>query len=138
MLLNNSKIFPRIGLDFLIKMDQPLSGLVFFEAWECRVVSDDVPVSEYKNQTNQMNQTRDSNVFRCEYGSKPRSNTVCAVNVDEWEPCTSTNTFDYLNSEPCIFIKLNKVCLLINFYDDSNKGLYDICTNDFSICLISS
>jgi len=66
------------------------------------------------------------------------SNKVCFVDVDAWEPCTSADTFDYLNSEPCVFIKLNKVCLLINFYDESNKGFYDICTNDFSTGLISS
>jgi len=63
---------------------------------------------------------------------------VCAVNVDAWEPCTSANNFDYLSSEPCVFIKLNKVCLPINFYDDSNKVFYDICTNDFSTCLVFS
>jgi len=111
-------------------MDKQLSG--FFEAWECRVLNHDVPVSEYKNQT------LESNVVPCKYGSKLESNTVCAVDVNAWKPCTSANNFDYLNSEPCVFIKLNKVCLLINFYDDSNKGFYDICTNDFSICLISS
>ena len=130
ILLNNSKIFPLIGLDFLIKMGQQLSGL--FEAWECRFISYDVPVSEYKNQT------WESNVVSCEYGSMLESNKVCFVDVDAWEPCTSADTFDYLNSEPCVFIKLNKVCLLINFYDESNKGFYDICTNDFSTGLISS
>ncbi|GFG39926.1 hypothetical protein Cfor_08983 [Coptotermes formosanus] len=60
-------------------------------------------LEEYKNQT------RSRNVVHCDYRNKPNGNTVCAVDVDAWEPCTSANTFDYLNSEPCVFIKLNKI-----------------------------
>jgi hypothetical protein len=104
----------------------------FLRPENAELLSHDVSVSEYKNQT------QESNVVSCKYGSKLESNTVCAVDVDAWEPCTSANTFDYLNREPCVFIKLNKVCLLIHFYDDSNKGFYGICTNDFYTGLISS
>ena len=84
-------------------------------------------VSEYENQT------QSSNVVPCVYGNKPKGNTVCAVDVDAWEPCTSAKTFGYFNSTPCIFIKLNKVCLLINIYDESRKGYYGVCTYDFSL-----
>lgn len=103
-------------------MDQQLSEYV--EPWEWTIVSHDVVVSEYKNQT------RSRNVVHCDYRNKPNGNTVCAVDVDAWEPCTSANTFDYLNSEPCVFIKLNKVCLLTKFYDESKKSYYDVCAYD--------
>lgn len=39
---------------------------------------------------------------------------MCAVDVDNWDPCTSENNFDFVNSRPCVFIKLNKVGLLLN------------------------
>lgn len=39
---------------------------------------------------------------------------MCAVDVDNWDPCTAENDFDFVNSRPCVFVKLNKVGLLLN------------------------
>lgn len=39
---------------------------------------------------------------------------MCIVDVDDWDPCTSENDFDFVNSRPCVFIKLNKVGVLLN------------------------
>lgn len=70
--------------------------------------SEDVTVPDYKNQTDK------PNVIQCDYGNKPGHKEVCAVDVNDWDPCTSEENFDYLNSRPCVFIKLNKVGLLLN------------------------
>jgi sodium/potassium-transporting ATPase subunit beta len=74
-------------------------------------------LEEYKNQT------LESNVVPCKYGSKLESNTVCAVDVNAWKPCTSANNFDYLNSEPCVFIKLNKI---LKWEPDYYKNISDL------------
>jgi hypothetical protein len=76
----------------------------------------DDDVSDYKNQT----------YVDCNYSTKPEDGKVCAVNVDAWDPCTSDKNFDYVNSRPCIFIKLNKVGLLFNFCNNSKKCYYII------------
>lgn len=60
-------------------------------------------LEEYKNQT------YEPNVVQCDYGNKPGYNEVCAVDVDTWGPCTSEKTFGFLDSRPCVFIKLNKI-----------------------------
>lgn len=77
---------------------------------------DDDDVSGYKNRT------VGSNIVECDYGNKPGYGEVCAVDVDTWEPCTSANTFDYLNSTPCVFIKLNKVGPPLTFSNHELKA----------------
>lgn len=46
----------------------------------------------------------------CDYGKGPSSGKVCIVDVDHnMGPCVPGNSYGYLQSKPCVFIKLNKV-----------------------------
>lgn len=49
------------------------------------------------------------NKVTCDYNSPPGEGKVCDVNIDDWNPCTSANHYNYHRSAPCIFLKLNKV-----------------------------
>ncbi|CAB0034744.1 unnamed protein product [Trichogramma brassicae] len=45
----------------------------------------------------------------CDYQRPPEPNKVCAVDINDWGPCSRTNSYGFNNSSPCIFIKLNRI-----------------------------
>ncbi|XP_071445291.1 sodium/potassium-transporting ATPase subunit beta-2-like [Hetaerina americana] len=60
-----------------------------------------------------------NNVQTCSYDNPPKPGNVCAVEMTDWEPCTSEMGYGYNNSSPCIFIKLNKIFQWVpEYYDD--------------------
>ncbi|BES89116.1 unnamed protein product [Nesidiocoris tenuis] len=52
---------------------------------------------------------RGQNIYNCDYDRPPGRGQVCDVDVKNWFPCTSENNFNYHQSSPCVFIKLNKI-----------------------------
>jgi len=62
----------------------------------------------------------------CDWNSgKSTANEVCAVNVDNWGPCTRSNGYGYKNNSPCVFIKLNRVNIsLASIWATNQNELY--------------
>ncbi|PNF41571.1 Sodium/potassium-transporting ATPase subunit beta-2 [Cryptotermes secundus] len=121
--LDDSIIGTSPGLGFRpLSMEHEGSTLIWYNAssknnhknWTMNL---DTFLEGYKNQTN------NSDVVRCDYGNKPGHNEVCNVPVDNWDPCTSENDFDFVNSRPCVFIKLNKILKWEPEYYKSVKDL---------------
>ncbi|XP_058808798.1 sodium/potassium-transporting ATPase subunit beta-2-like [Phymastichus coffea] len=52
---------------------------------------------------------RGANIHNCDYDHAPAPGQVCAVDVKNWHPCTKENSYGYHKSQPCIFLKLNKI-----------------------------
>lgn len=46
----------------------------------------------------------------CNYNTPVKPGHVCAVEVNNWGPCSPSHQYGFNNSAPCIFIKLNRVC----------------------------
>lgn len=62
------------------------------------------------------------NRVHCDYGKPAPPGKVCDVLIGEWNPCTKTNFYNYQNSAPCIFLKLNKIFGWIPaYYNDTSK-----------------
>lgn len=61
-----------------------------------------------------------NNQAACDFASPRQANRVCAVNVDNFGPCTSNEGFGYNKSSPCIFLKLNKVWIFTYFVCGNN------------------
>lgn len=45
----------------------------------------------------------------CNYTMPAKNGNVCAVDVNNWGPCSPSQQYGFNNSAPCIFIKLNRV-----------------------------
>ncbi|GLV41525.1 nervana 2 [Carabus blaptoides fortunei] len=45
----------------------------------------------------------------CSFGNKPSAEKACAVEVDKWGPCSPENGYGYNKSQPCFFLKLNRI-----------------------------
>lgn len=60
-----------------------------------------------------MNQTERNNSMECDYDKPPRPDFVCRVNVDELGNCTAEEAYGYSTSQPCVFLKLNRVNFLL-------------------------
>ncbi|XP_073994939.1 nervana 2 [Rhodnius prolixus] len=52
---------------------------------------------------------RGQNIYNCDYDRPPGKGQVCDVDVKNWLPCNAENDFNYHQSSPCVFIKLNKI-----------------------------
>lgn len=48
----------------------------------------------------------------CSFEKKPDPGKVCAVDANKWGPCSPENGYGYNNSQPCFFLKLNRVNIL--------------------------
>lgn len=46
----------------------------------------------------------------CNYNTPVKPGHVCAVEVNNWGPCSPNRQYGFNNSAPCVFIKLNRVC----------------------------
>lgn len=47
----------------------------------------------------------------CNYTMPAKSGNVCAVDINNWGPCSPNQQYGFNNSAPCVFIKLNRVRL---------------------------
>ncbi|XP_076626228.1 sodium/potassium-transporting ATPase subunit beta-2-like [Colletes latitarsis] len=45
----------------------------------------------------------------CNYNTPVKPGHVCAVDVNNWGPCSPEEQYGFNNSAPCIFIKLNRI-----------------------------
>lgn len=63
----------------------------------------------YKNKT--LLPDKGKNQMRCSYNVPAQKDKVCEVNLDNMGPCASEYKYQYPKAQPCVFIKLNKVCI---------------------------
>lgn len=65
--------------------------------------------SEYERPTSGTNNFEQR--VHCEYGRPAPPGKVCDVDMTEWGQCTKAKKYGFHKSAPCIFLKLNKVCV---------------------------
>lgn len=65
-------------------------------------------LTEYINSSLLPNGGRNQQI--CNYNTPVKPGHVCAVEVNNWGPCSPNHQYGFNNSAPCIFIKLNRVC----------------------------
>lgn len=63
----------------------------------------------YKNKT--LLKDKGINQQRCGYNMPPQKDKVCEVSLANMGPCSSEFNYQYPKAQPCVFIKLNKVCV---------------------------
>lgn len=61
----------------------------------------------------------------CSYNMPAKPDHVCAVDVNNWGPCSPNQQYGFNNSAPCVFIKLNRV------RQSHTKSLFKIETHIF-------
>ncbi|XP_076656465.1 sodium/potassium-transporting ATPase subunit beta-2 [Halictus rubicundus] len=64
-------------------------------------------LEEYINSTALPNGGRNQQI--CNYDTPVKPGHVCAVEVNNWGPCSPAAQYGFNNSAPCIFIKLNRI-----------------------------
>ncbi|XP_011054947.1 PREDICTED: sodium/potassium-transporting ATPase subunit beta-2-like [Acromyrmex echinatior] len=58
----------------------------------------------------------------CSYNKPAKPGNVCAVDVNNWGPCSPNQQYGFNNSAPCIFIKLNRIYGWIpEFYNNTQN-----------------
>lgn len=72
---------------------------------------------------------QDHNQASCDFSSVPQANRVCAVDVANFGPCTIDNGFGYNMSSPCIFLKLNKVHIIVKMNSIRINKIFQFVTN---------
>lgn len=65
--------------------------------------------SAYLNQTIKPR----NNSMDCDFNNPPGPDFVCRVSLDNLGDCTAENSYGYNTSQPCVFLKLNRVNFLI-------------------------
>ncbi|CRK99800.1 CLUMA_CG013108, isoform A [Clunio marinus] len=61
-------------------------------------------------------------IFNCDEDSNPPKGQVCEVKIDKLYPCVQENRYNYHRSQPCIFLKLNKIFGWVpHFYNDTQN-----------------
>lgn len=68
-----------------------------------------VTILVYKNKT--LLPDQGANQVRCDYNMPPPKDKVCEVSLANMGPCSSEFNYNYPKAQPCVFIKLNKVCI---------------------------
>lgn len=54
-----------------------------------------------------------NNSMDCNFNNPPDPNSVCRVDLDNLGDCTAENSYGYNTSQPCVFLKLNRVNFII-------------------------
>ncbi|KYQ53878.1 Sodium/potassium-transporting ATPase subunit beta-2 [Trachymyrmex zeteki] len=58
----------------------------------------------------------------CSYNKPAKPGNVCAVDVNNWGPCSPNQQYGFNNSAPCVFIKLNRIYGWIpEYYNDTQN-----------------
>lgn len=50
-----------------------------------------------------------NNSVDCDYTNPPKPGQVCRVDIGNLGACTADNAYGYNSSQPCVFLKLNRV-----------------------------
>ncbi|XP_050458136.1 sodium/potassium-transporting ATPase subunit beta-2-like [Cataglyphis hispanica] len=61
----------------------------------------------------------------CNYTMPPKEGNVCAVDINNWGPCSPNQQYGFNNSAPCIFIKLNRIYGWVPEYYNDTQNLPD-------------
>lgn len=65
------------------------------------------------------------NQIHCDFNTTingPGPNKVCAIKTDSFGPCSTKNSYGYIESKPCVFLKLNKIFgWEPDYYDNVNE-----------------
>ncbi|XP_076228482.1 sodium/potassium-transporting ATPase subunit beta-2-like isoform X2 [Nomia melanderi] len=64
-------------------------------------------LEEYINSSALPNGGRNQQI--CNYNTPVKPGHVCAVEVNNWGPCSPNEQYSFNNSAPCVFIKLNRI-----------------------------
>jgi len=63
-----------------------------------------------------------TNTQYCDYDTKDATEKVCKVDISKWNPCVSSQHYNYHRGGPCIFLKLNKIFgWMPEFFNDTEK-----------------
>ena len=80
----------------------------------------DTFLAEYQNSSLLPNGGRNQQI--CNYDTPVKPGHVCAVEVNNWGPCSPAQQYGFNNSAPCIFIKLNRIYgWLPEYYNDTEN-----------------
>ncbi|XP_043784138.1 uncharacterized protein LOC122710371 isoform X2 [Apis laboriosa] len=80
----------------------------------------DTFLEEYINSSLLPNGGRNQQI--CNYNTPVKPGHVCAVEVNNWGPCSPNHQYGFNNSAPCIFIKLNRIYGWIpEYYNDTEN-----------------
>lgn len=57
-----------------------------------------------------------NNSMDCSFTVSPEPSSVCRVNLDHMGNCTPENGYGYKLSQPCVFLKLNRVGSFLSLF----------------------
>ncbi|XP_078041449.1 sodium/potassium-transporting ATPase subunit beta-2 [Augochlora pura] len=112
-ILEESLIGTNPGLGFRPISDNPEErSLIWYSSsdptsiqkWTCLL---DKFLEEYVNSSMLPNGGRNQQM--CNYDAPVKPGHVCAVEVNNWGPCSPAAKYSFNNSAPCVFIKLNRI-----------------------------
>lgn len=78
-------------------------------------------LEEYTNSSLLPNGGRNQQI--CNYNTTVKPGHVCAVDVNNWGPCSPGQQYGFNNSAPCVFIKLNRIYDWTPEYYNDTKNL---------------
>ncbi|XP_033309686.1 sodium/potassium-transporting ATPase subunit beta-2-like isoform X1 [Bombus bifarius] len=78
-------------------------------------------LEEYINSSTLPNGGRNQQI--CNYNTPVKPGHVCAVDVNNWGPCSPSQQYGFNNSAPCVFIKLNRIYGWVPEYYNNTKDL---------------
>ncbi|XP_066597906.1 sodium/potassium-transporting ATPase subunit beta-2-like [Prorops nasuta] len=89
------------------------------EIWANRL---DKFLEQYKNSSLLPNGGRNQQI--CSSAQPLKEGNACAVDVNNWGPCSPEERYGYNNSSPCIFIKLNRIFDWVPDYYNDPQNLH--------------
>ncbi|XP_054007404.1 sodium/potassium-transporting ATPase subunit beta-2-like isoform X5 [Hylaeus anthracinus] len=111
--LDESLIGTNPGMGFRPISDNPLEkSLIWYSSSDPASVQKwtsllDIFLKEYTNSTLLPNGGRNQQI--CSYDTPVKPGHVCAVDVNNWGPCSPEQQYGFNNSAPCVFLKLNRL-----------------------------
>lgn len=104
---------------------------ISFEFWNCRSIINNfirigIFFAGYHNSSLLLDDGRNQQI--CNYDALPHEKKVCMFDVDTLGPCSFGQGYGFATSNPCIFLKLNKVIINIalincNYSSQESKNL---------------
>ncbi|XP_053987707.1 sodium/potassium-transporting ATPase subunit beta-2-like isoform X2 [Hylaeus volcanicus] len=124
--LEESLIGTNPGMGFRPISDNPLEkSLIWYSSSDPASVQKwtsllDIFLKEYTNSTLLPNGGRNQQI--CSYDTPVKPGHACAVDVNNWGPCSPEQQYGFNNSAPCVFLKLNRIYDWIpDFYNDTKN-----------------
>lgn len=53
------------------------------------------------------------NMINCDVNRRPGEGQVCIVDVEQFGPCGPSASYGYNSSQPCVYLKLNRVSRIL-------------------------